>query len=161
MLLWHSSGHKPEDSTQQSTKHKKNTRKQEREKQEREKQERKTVQKQGGERERKIKRKTERKEGEVVWHKGWIRVGGQPDGAGGSPGEEANGPCARVCRVHHILVELQEGCLKQPYEAPHQPLSQGRHQPAKQHTHVALSSGFVTAAYATARKLSHSRVLLS
>ena len=120
---------------------------------ERNKRDKKTRRKKKEEEERRKGRKKakekagqEEAKGEVVnWS--WLQaqrseVGGEPDGAGGGPGEEANGPGARVCRVHHILVELQEGCLKQPYEAPHQPLSQDRHQPADQHACTALSTAF-------------------
>ncbi len=53
------------------------------------------------------------------------------DGASGSPGEEANGPGARLCRVHHILVELEQHCLKQTYDASCQSLCHSRHQPTQ------------------------------
>ena len=53
------------------------------------------------------------------------------DGASGSPGEEANGPGARVCWVHHILVELKQQCLQQTYDASCQSLCHGRYQPAQ------------------------------
>ncbi len=53
------------------------------------------------------------------------------DRASGSPGEEANGPGARVCWVHHILVELEQHRLQQTYDASCQTLCHSRHQPAQ------------------------------